>query len=379
MYPEAVRRLPVLALALLAAVAAWPAAASAGAYGIALDGSFADSGAAAWTDARQLSATWVRVDVRWSEVAPAAPTSARLPSGKGYDWGTVDAKVRAAADPAHPASVLISVWGTPDWARQDGGAGGEPGNGAFLPRRSHWRNFVAALATRYSGAYVSNGTALPRVSAFEIWPNPNLQAGLRPQRLAGRLAAPALLKGLVAGAAAEIRAVAAANGYTATIIAGGVARTDPASTTDTPPVAFLRAMARAKVALDAIGLRLSPPSGVEGVAEAGNLSASDISGAVAAVDAYWPAQGRALWLTGNGAPSGPAEAGRSDATQQAAVAVFLAAAQHARVAVGVWDALQDTDAAPYAGLRGKAPAAGQTGVPKPSWTTWTTIVPPPPG
>jgi hypothetical protein len=378
-YPEPVRRLPVLALALMFVAAAWPAAASAGAYGIAADASFALSGAAAWTDARQLNATWVRVDVRWSEVAPTAPTKARLPSDRGYDWSAVDAKVRAAADPAHPAAVLISVWGTPDWARQDAGAGGEPDNGAFLPKRSHWRSFMAALATRYSGVYVSNGTALPRVSAFEIWPNPNLQSGLRPQRLAGRLAAPALFKRLLAGAATEIRAVAAANGFTATIVAGGVTRTDPASTTDTPPIAFLRAMARAKVALDAIGLRLSPPSGVEGLAEAGNLSATDVNGAVAVVDAYWPGQARALWLTGYDAPSGPAEAERTDATQQAAVAAFLAATQNPRVAVGVWDALQDTDLAPYAGLRARAPAANQTGAPKPSWTTWTTLVPPPPG
>lgn len=379
MYPEAVRRLPVLALALIAAVAAWPAAASAGVYGIALDDAFSASGTAAWTDARQLSATWVRVDVRWSSVAPTAPTSARLPSGRGYDWGAVDAKVRAAADPAHPASVLISVWGTPDWARQDGGAGGEPGNGAFLPKRAHWRNFMAALATRYSGAYVVNGTTLPRVTVYEIWPNPNLQSGLRPQRLAGRLAAPALLKGLLAGASTKVAAVAAANGFTATIVSGGVARTDPASTTDTQPVPFLRALARAKATLDAVGLRLSPPGGVEGPTEAGNLSVSDVNGAVATVDAYWPGQARALWLTGYGAPSGPAEAGRSDATQQAAVAAFLAATQNPRVAVGVWDALQDTDGAPYAGLRTTAPAADQTGAAKPSWTTWTTLVPPPPG
>ena len=379
MYPEAVRRLPVLALALIAAVAAWPGVASAGSYGVVLDDAFAASGTAAWTDARQLSVSWVRIDVRWSDVAPTAPTSARLPSGKGYSWGPLDAKVRAAADPAHPASVLLSVWGTPDWARQDGGAGGEPGNGAFLPKRAHWRNFIAALATRYSGAYVVNGTTLPRVSAYEIWPNPNLQAGLRPQRLAGRVAAPALLKGLLAGAATEIRAVAAANGFTATVVSGGVARTAPASTTDTPPVAFLRAMARARVQLDAVGLRLSPPSGVEGAAEGGNLSATDIAAAIATVDAYWPGQSRALWLTGYGAASGPPEAGRSDATQQAAVGAFLAATQNPRVAVGVWDALQDTDGAPYAGLRAKLPAADQTGAPKPAWVTWTTLVPPPPG
>lgn len=379
MYPETVRRLPVLALALIAVVAAWPAAASAGAYGVSLDDAFATSGTAAWTDARQLNATWVRVDVRWSDVAPSAPTSARLPSGRGYSWGALDAKVRAAADPAHTAAVLLSVWGTPDWARQDEGAGGEPGNGAFLPKRSHWRNFLAALATRYSGAYVVNGTALPRVSAYEIWPNPNLQRGLRPQRLAGRLAAPALLKGLMAGASAEIRAVATANGFTATVVSGGVARTDPATTTDTPPVAFLRAMARSRIGLDAIGLRLSPPTGIEAAAEAGNLSVTDIAGAVAAVDAYWPGQARALWLTGYGAPSGPPETGRSDATQQAAVAAFLAAAQHARVTLGIWDALQDTEGAPYAGLRAKAPAASQTGAPKPAWSTWTTLVPPPPG
>jgi len=375
-YPEAVRRLPVLALA-LALVAAWPATALAGAYGLAFDDAFTASGTAAWSEARQLNATVVRVDVRWADVAPTAPANGRLPGSSGYQWASVDAKVRAAADPAHPATVLLSVWGTPDWARQDGGRGGEPGNPAFLPKRTAWRNFAAALATRYSGAFSAGGSALPRVTAFEIWPNPNLQSGLRPQRMAGRLAAPGLFKTLVGGAALEIRKVAAASGYTVTIVSGGVARTNPASTTDTQPATFLRAMARARTDLDAIGLRLAPPSGVEGPAEAGNLSASDMNGAIAVIDAYWPGQGRTAWLTDYGAPSGPAEAGLSDATQQAAVTAFLGATQHPRVAAGIWSALQDTEAAPFAGLRGRAPAADQVGAAKPSWTTWTTLVPPP--
>ncbi len=375
-YPEAVRRLPVLALA-LTLIAVWPAAALAGAYGLAFDDAFTASGTAAWTEAGQLNATVVRVDVRWADVAPTAPANARQPGSRGYRWAAVDAKVRAAADPAHPATVLLSVWGTPDWARQDRGRGGEPGNPAFLPRRTAWRNFAAALATRYSGAFSAGGSALPRVTTFEIWPNPNLQSGLRPQRMAGRLAAPGLFKTLLGAAGLEIRKVAAANGYTATIVSGGVARTDPANTADTQPATFLRAMARARTGLDAIGLRLAPPSGVEGPAEAGNLAASDMNGAIAVIDAYWPDQGRAAWLTDYGAPSGPAEAGLSDATQQAAVTAFLGATQHPRVAAGIWSALQDVEAAPFAGLRGRAPAADQVGTAKPSWTTWTTLVTPP--
>ncbi|MGA0121770.1 MAG: hypothetical protein ACO3KD_02010 [Gaiellales bacterium] len=370
------RRLPVLALALVA-VAAWPASAFAGAYGVVDDDAFGASGSAAWDDARQLNATVVRIDVHWHEIAPTAPANARRPGSRGYRWAAVDAKVRAAADPAHPATVLMAVGGTPDWARQDRGRGGEPGNPAFLPRRASWRNFIAALATRYSGSYSAGGSVLPRVTAFEIWPNPNLQSGLRPQRMAGRLAAAGLHKSLMAGAGIEIRRVAAARGYTVTLISGGVARTSPGSTIDTQPAAYLRALARSRVSLDAVGLRLAPPSGIEGPGDAGDLSVSDIDAVIAAIDAGWPDQGRSAWLTDYGAPSGPAEAGISDATQQAAVAAFIAATRNARVAVGIWNALQDTDVAPFAGLRSRAPAADQVGPPKPSWTTWTTLLAPP--
>jgi hypothetical protein len=359
--------------ALLVALSA-PVTAQAGALGVVADSTLPTTSSEAWTAiTTDLKATVVRVDVRWADVAPAAPANPALPNSRGYDWTAVDARVRAAS--ASGAIVLLSVGGTPEWARADGGRGGAPGDPAWNPRRSSWRNFVTALATRYNGTFSVGGSALPRVAAFEIWPAPNLVTSLRPQRLSQRLVGPGWFKVIVAGASAEIRKVAAQNGYTATIVAGGAARTPIGPTADTSPAVFLRGMARTRVAIDAVGLRLTPPAGVE-TAEPGALSLTDFAGVLAAVDAAWPGQDRRLWVTGYGVDSGPAEAGRSPETQAAAVGVFLAAAANPRVDAAIWSGFQDTSGAPYTGLRSQSlpestePIEQAIGAPKPAWATW---------
>ncbi len=368
----------LLAAALIVGALLAPAVASSATLGLVADDGFDAAGTAAWTaptGMAALKAGAVRIDVRWPAVAPSAPANPASATSRGYQWAAIDAKVRAAAE--NGALVILAVGGTPDWARADGGRGGAAGDPAWNPRRASWRNFVAALATRYNGTTVADGTTLPRVAAFELWPSPNLATGLRPQRLASRLVAPGLFKQIVTTGAAEIRRVAATGGYAATIVSGGVARTDPASTADTAPQTFLRGMGRTRMAFDALGLRLAPPTGIEGPADGANLSVSDIAGAVALVDAIWPGQNRGLWITDYAAPSGPLEAGRTPDTQAAAVTTMLAAAANPRVGVAVWSGYADTAAAPYAGLRAVAPQAGAAGDAKPAWTAWIAVVDPP--
>lgn len=358
------RRLLVILCALTIATVVAPVGANAGALGVSADASLiagtAPGNAAAAT---ALHLTWVRVDVSWPTVAPVQPKSARIPTSSGYAWTTVDAQLAAAASLGTGTQVLLAISGTPEWARADGGIGGSPGDQAWMPKRTSWQNFVAAVVTRYSGTF----------AALEVRPQPNLQSALRPQRLAGRLVAPGLLKVLTRLASLEVRKVSA----TLPIISGGLARTDPASTTDTAPLTFLRSMARTRMAFDAVGMRLVPTNGLEGPSDPTNLSVADSAGIVTAVDSYWPNAGKGIWLTGYGVPSGSAEAGLSYATQSAAIASLLGAAVNPRIGVTIWNSLTNTPGAPYGGILLAptvtpfvAPVAGTD----PAWDTWTTIL-----
>ena len=363
-----VTRLVVFLCALTVAVASVPLAASAATLGIGADASLSAGNALSNTVAAQsLQLTWARVDVSWATVAPTQPKSVRLPGSSGYVWTSVDTQLAAAASLGTGTQVIFSVSGTPDWARADDGAGGGLGDPSWMPKRASWQNFVAALITRYNGTF----------AALEVWPQPNVLTSLRPQRLAGRLVAPGLLKVLTKLATLEIHKVAP----TLSIISGGLARTDPASPTDTPPLTFLRSMSRTRMAFDSVGLRLVPVNGIEGVSDPSNLSITDAAGIVAAVDSYWPNAGKGIWLTGYGVPSGPATAGLSSATQSSAISSLLAAAANPRISGAIWNSLANTAAAPYGGIL-LAPTATPFVAPlagtDPAWDTWTTIVPVPP-
>lgn len=362
-------RHPKLVLAVVVAIGLiTPLGASGAVLGVSTDASLTGgSPVGNASAATALHLTWARVDVSWPLVAPTQPKSARVPTSSGYVWTSVDTQVAAAASLGAGTQVLLSVSGTPDWARADRGAGGAVGDPAWMPRRASWQNFVAALVSRYNGAF----------AAIEIWPQPNLQSSLRPQRLAGRLVSPGLFKVLTQRASLELRKVSA----TVLIVSGGLARTDPASTTDTPPVTFLRSMSRTRMLFDVVGMRLVPPTGSEALSDPTNLSVTDSAGIVAAIDSYWPGSQKSVWLTGYGVPSGPAVSGLSSATQSAGITSFLAAASNPRVGVVVWNSLANTAAAPYGGILlapTVAPFVAPTAGADPAWDTWTTILPVPP-
>ncbi|MGI9117679.1 MAG: hypothetical protein ACR2JV_08625 [Gaiellales bacterium] len=354
------RRLPhVLLACALAALAVVPVA-SAGSLGFSADDGFravtADASATT-TELNALRASWARVDVRWNTIAATQPTNARLPGNAAYTWTSVDQQFAAIAAAKltgrtpEALQVLVSIGGTPDWARSDGGRGGSPGDPAWAPRRAAFQNFVAAVVTRYGA----------RASAFEIWPDPNVQSGLRPQRMAGRLVAPGLLRMLTKVATTEIR-----KSSTAPIVTGGLARTDPASTVDTPSITFLRAMARTRIQADAIGMRLDPPGGVEAAPDPTNLWLGDPGTIIANVDAYFPNQGKGIWATGYGASL--------SATDATPVTTFLNAALNPRFGVSIWDNLVDTAAAPTNGLYAAPTPPAAFDAPKAGQAAWVAAV-----
>lgn len=98
--------------------------------------------------AQSLGVQWVRQPVNWSEIE-------RTPGV--YDWSTLDPVFVAAA--SYNMKVLVSVTGTPDWARLVSARGldGPPSN------MDTYNSFLSLLLTRYRGA----------IHAVEVWSEMN--------------------------------------------------------------------------------------------------------------------------------------------------------------------------------------------------------------
>src|SRR4051812_22923197 len=105
-------------VACLIAVAAWPAAASAGGFQIGFfDGQVGGQGEAArrLDDAVQAGARVMRVPISWPGVAPVRPLRPRDPGDPVYRWGPVDAMVNAVR--ARGLAVLVSIDQAATWAQ----------------------------------------------------------------------------------------------------------------------------------------------------------------------------------------------------------------------------------------------------------------------
>src|SRR5262245_38459487 len=131
--------------------------------------------------ARGAKATLIRTIVDWRHSAPTRPTNAADPFDPAYRLDDVDDLVRSAQQ--RGIEMLITIWGTPEWA-----------NGGQTPNRpprdaTALEDFAAALADRYSGRHAG----YPAVRLFSAWNEPNLEQFLAPQfDAAGRSVGPAL-------------------------------------------------------------------------------------------------------------------------------------------------------------------------------------------
>jgi hypothetical protein len=114
--------------------------------------------------AQVMRSDWISQDVSWRDIE-SAPGN--------YQWQKLDAVV-AFARP-YVFRILLSVAGTPDWARPAGAdltRDGPPADYATFA------NFMAHMAARYAG----------QVSAYELWPESNIAShwsspdGISPER-----------------------------------------------------------------------------------------------------------------------------------------------------------------------------------------------------
>ena len=154
-----------------------------------------DSTRASWLKRAATSgAGIVRLEIGW--VAPNTPTrpagfDARDPADPAYNFAIADAAIVDAR--AQGLRVLLSFTGAPLWAE----GAGRPVNarpGSWRPDPPAVAEYGAALAQRYSGTFpdpARPGRALPRVDAYQVWNEPNLDKYLTPQWSGRRPSAPA--------------------------------------------------------------------------------------------------------------------------------------------------------------------------------------------
>ena len=227
---------------------------------------------------QRLGVDVVRLTLRWDTVAPTEPTDPRNPDDPAYHWELYDSilqRLRAAH-----ISVLLSLWGTPEWAN-----GGRTPN--YLPTAStSLASFAYAASTKYTW-----------ITRWTIWNEPNVRLFLIPNSptlYTTRLLNPAY------------RALKSAN--TRNLVAGGV--TSPRKTpSGVSPIAWIRGMRAAHARLDAYAQNPYPVRPGETPTSGGCWRCTEITMAtlpklIAEVKRDFGTQTR-IWLTEYGYNSKP--------------------------------------------------------------------------
>lgn len=246
-----------------------------------------------WTDDATLHADldavaasgagWVRLDVDWPAVEPAAGQR---------DWAAVDRAVTAARD--RHLRVLGLLAYTPQWARP-------PGTSTHAPPLdpAAFAAFAGAAAARYRHS----------VAAWEVWNEPNLPDFWEPRP------DPAAYAALLVRTAAAVRAADPGT----TVLTGGLApaHTDGAGVA---PGDFLDAVyaAGAGGAFDAVGLHPYSYPALPDDTGTGGWNSFVRLPEVHAVMAGRGDGAKAVWLTEFGAPTGTGE-GAVDPARQALI------------------------------------------------------------
>jgi hypothetical protein len=183
----------------------------------------------AFTRTRAAGATYARMFVTWSGIAPSTRPDgfvATDPTSPGYSWEGMDAAVEAAE--AAGLTPILDIVHPPGWAFDTPPSGVNGGS----PNIADLRDFATALATHYDGSTLG----APVGHVFQVWNEPNLSLNLSP-------ATASTYRAMVNAVAAAVHAVDASN----LVIAGGL---DPfGSKSKRPqewysirPLAFMRSL-----------------------------------------------------------------------------------------------------------------------------------------
>ncbi len=279
--------------------------------------------------ARAEGAGLVRVNVSWSEVAPARRSPGFAPgdpSSPGYEFSAVDAQVVSLT--SHGINVLINISSAPAWAEGTN----RPGNvraGTWKPSPAQFAQFAHATAERYDGSFRPPGQAgpLPRVRSWQAWNEPNLDTYLTPQWTpSGAPASPGVYRPLLNAFYAAVKSVSASN----VVVSAGMApygnppRVSFPGGFRVPPLSFDRALFSSRVHLDALAQNIYPIHGPLWHAyQPNDVGAADLYKAAAilrravAKGTALPHRAKQVWVTEIGWNSNPPNPGGVPVTQQA--------------------------------------------------------------
>ena len=290
---------------------------------------------------RQSGAKITRIDVLWSLVAPTKPANPRDPADPAYHWERTDAVMRGIARLG--ITPIVVAYSAPGWAA--GGRGVPEGTEVtpHAPQPRHYGDFMAALATRYSGGFTPAGAdgALPRARHYEIWNEPNLAGFLSPQVAGGRRVA---VERYVALARAAYPAIKRAN--RSAIVIAGVA--GPRSSTDergTGALLWAQRIAASRAPFDAYSQHVYPAAAPRAATRAFPAWRT-LPQLFAALDAVPRRRGVPVYLTEMGytTASTPFRNVRVTPAQQAAhlrQIMGMPAVRTGRVRALIWFNLQD--------------------------------------
>jgi hypothetical protein len=279
-----VKRLTVIALLVLAAALAGPAAAdgsSAIRYGV-QDDAWLASGPGTVSERvdrlQRLGVQIVRYTVRWDEVARRSPSNPGSPADPAYDWDVPDVVLKALHEAG--IDVVVTLYGTPRWANGGGGPN-------VVPRSSSaFAAFARATAVRY-----------PWVRRWLIWNEPNQRLWLRPT------SASVYTRSLLNPAYAALHAVRRS------VLVGGAVTAPRGNVGGVSPVDWLRQMAAAHARLDAYASNpypLNPRSETPssgGCTRCRTFTMANLPALLADVQRYFP--GKRVWLTEYGYQTNP--------------------------------------------------------------------------
>lgn len=304
---------------------------------------------AAFTAYRDLGVKVIRVMLRWDQVAETQPADPTNPASYPLDkWARYDEAVRnAAADPANRIEILLNIYGTPSWA--NGGRSYQ-----FAPGGTHLRSFAFAVAKRYDGTFIPDGSTepLPRVKFWAAGNEPNLHTFLRPQwkRVAGRWVstAPRLYARICNQTVAGVHAGQAA--LTGEVVACGI--TSPrgngkprSSSPSHTPIAFLRGMKKFRARFDVYGHHPYSPKKAptwKPPRSSGTIAMGNIGVLIKELTRlYGP---KKLWITEYGYETRPPDAhlGVTTATQRLWLSkAYGIARRNPRISMFIWFLLRD--------------------------------------
>jgi Glycosyl hydrolase catalytic core len=119
--------------------------------------------------ATQARVSVIRTTVTWASVAATRPADASDPFDPAYRFDDLDEMIRGAQQ--RNIELLLTIWGTPNWANEGKGLNRLPTDLADLT------GFTTALASRYSGRWAG----YPHVRFYSIWNESNREQFLAPQ------------------------------------------------------------------------------------------------------------------------------------------------------------------------------------------------------